>query len=111
MAVRNVANLRDAMAVALEVREAELDAELGRSLDSVVKFLHGWRCAALRRDEREIDRLFEILGYDRAARVTAWLARRASAWDTFLFWERLEDRYARKAQSGAQFGSTPTTQI
>jgi hypothetical protein len=96
MAARTVANLRDAMAVALEVREAGHDAELGRSLDGVVKFLHGWKCAALRRDESDINELFETLGYDRATRVTSWLARRAADWDTFLFWERLEDRYRRK---------------
>jgi hypothetical protein len=97
------------MAVAQAVRAAGDDARLGRSLDGVVKFLHGWQCASLRRDEDAINQLFELLGYDRAARLTAWLARRAGDWDTFLFWERLEDRYSRKAAGGVEVDPTPGT--
>lgn len=100
-----VDTLEQARSVAHSVREAGEEAEVGQAVDSIVKFLNGWLYPSLRRDEKEIDDLFATIGYDRAIRVASWLARRAGDWDTFLFWERAEDRFHRARETAEEAAS------
>lgn len=91
-----VATMEQAIGVAHAIAAAEPNVPVGRLLDSIALFLKDRHCPALRRDERSVHKIFNAIGDERAVIVTGWLARRAADWDTFLFWERTQDRYRRR---------------
>ena len=97
-----VATMDQALGVAHVIGSAEPHIAVGRLLDSIALFLKDRLCPALRRDEDLIDEIFEAIGHKRALIVIGWLARRAGDWDTFLFWERTEDRYRRLVAARAE---------
>jgi len=90
-----VATMEQALEVAHVIGSAEPNVAVGRLLDSIALFLKDRRCPALRRDEALIIEILAALGHKRALTVIGWQARRAADWDTFLFWERMEDRCRR----------------
>lgn len=86
-----VRSITGARALAESIALAGPDAPVGPATDRIVIFLHGLGHDALLRNSEGILDVLHLLATDRAARVTAWLTRRADDFDVAAYWAQLHE--------------------